>query len=546
MKKIVSFVVVCLISKIIFAQAASNRFTEKPDSIAYHKVVLDDQSKLLSWITPQSNAYDRFLFQRWTFIKTKVPNSPGPPPRSNYPIYYFYCDFRDSANVILPGAWMNDIAEKIPNWFESARLYYAYSGDAAPMEIVKKLTDYSMEHGTSPVDFAWPHFPYTATDAGAIDFSNLTFARDKFSKHEIQVDHAGDMGLTYYRLYLYTGEEKYKIAAVHVANVLAAKVRTGSATQSPWPYRVLMSTGKVTAEYGANWAGCYALLDNLIKANLGNVAAYQIACKKVKDFILAYPMKTGYWADGHTDTYVNSNTYKSNMSASNMALYISDHPEFDPNWKDDLPMLINWTEKHFVFRTMPGEPSNQWGANIVGEQDDYLPKMDYQTARYAAQCARWYAISGDGAYKEKSYRSFNWVTYASDKDGKALEHPLSIKGIISWWSDTYGECPRMFYHGFAAMPEWAPQKENHILYSEDILKNVAYSDKKVLYAPSVKNGIDYLRLAFKPVVITVGGVKIFLNPATGNSGYFLKDLGNGDYAIKIKRNSKGVVVIKAL
>lgn len=545
MKKITSFIIVSFITTLIFAQTVSNRFTEKPDSIAYHKVVLDNQAKLISWITPQSKAYDRFLFQRWDFIKTKVPNSPGPAPRSSYPIYYFYCDFRDSANIILPGAWMNDISERIPNWFESARLYYAYSGDAAPMEIVKNLTDYAMEHGTSPADFSWANFPYTTSDPGAIEFNKLTF-HPGLSTHEIQVDHAADMGLTYYRLYLYTGDEKYKKAAISVANTLAAKVRTGSATQSPWPYRVLMSTGKVTAEYGANWAGAYMLLDNLSKANLGNVVAYKNACKKVRDFILQYPMKTGYWTDGHTDTDVNSNTYKSNMSASNMALYISDHPEFDPNWKTNLPMLIKWTEEFFINRCNPGEPANQWGANIVGEQNDYLPKMDYQTARYAAQCARWYAISGDESYKEKSYRSFNWVTYASDKDGKALEHPLSIKGIISWWSDTYGECTRMFYHGFAANPQWAPIGENHILYSEGVLKNVSYQPKKIQYSTTDKNGTEFLRLAFKPAKISVNGIKISLRSDISKEGYTLQDLGKGDYAVAINRMSAGNVIITGL
>ena len=72
---------------------------------------------------------------------------------------------------------------------------------------------------------------------------------------------------------------------------------------------------------------------------------------------------------------------------------------------------------------MPGEPATQWGANIVGEQDGFLPKMDYQTARYAAQCARWYALSGDAAYKEKAYRALNWVTYCNNDDGVALRKP---------------------------------------------------------------------------------------------------------------------------
>jgi hypothetical protein len=284
------------------------------------------------------------------------------------------------------------------------------------------------------------------------------------------------------------------------------------------------------------------LLDNLIMANLGNVAAYRNACKKVNDFILQYPMKTGYWTDGHTDTNVNGNTYKSNMGASNMALYIFDHPEFDPNWKTDLPMMIKWTEDNFVARCVPGEPAHQWGANIVGEQDDYLPKMDYQTARYAAQCARWYAISGDEAYKEKAYRSLNWVTYCSDSKGLAFESPLS-KGVLSWWSDCYGECPRMFYQAFAAIPEFAPVRENHILYSEGIIKDVRYEAEQIKYTATSGHGTEYLRLAFKPSRIVMDKVVVAVNKNTKQGIYNLKELGQGDYALTISHKSACKIIV---
>jgi hypothetical protein len=111
--------------------------TPGPDVFNGHKVMLDGQNKILPWApqslvrapnpsaapVPLTIAYDHFLRLRWEFIKTKVPNCPGPPPRSSYPAYYFYCAFWDKNGVLEPDTWMNDVAEKIPNWFESARLY---------------------------------------------------------------------------------------------------------------------------------------------------------------------------------------------------------------------------------------------------------------------------------------------------------------------------------------------------------------------------------------------------------------------------------------
>ena len=124
-------------------------------------------------------------------------------------------------------------------------------------------------------------------------------------------------------------------------------------------------------------------------------------------------MKTGYWTDGHSDTDVKSNTYKSNLSNSNAVLCMFDYPEFNPEWKANIPKMIKWTEDYFVFRKAPEEPATVWGANIVGEQDGFNFKMDYQTARYGAECARWYAVSGDETYKDKAFRSLNWVTYCN-------------------------------------------------------------------------------------------------------------------------------------
>jgi hypothetical protein len=542
MNKTTLFIINCLIASSLCAQRQSNRYSNKPDSIATHKVVLDDQLKLISWIRPQSRAYDIFLRQRWNFIKISVPYSPGPPPRSQYPQYYFYCAYKVGNGKILqePDAWMNDIGEKIPNWFESAHLYYAYTGDTTVMHIVEKLAEYAIDHGITPATFAWPNFPYTTTNAGDMEFKGFDAAK-RFVLHEVQVDHAGDMGLAFYRLYLYTGKEKYKTAAIGIANTLANKARTGNADSSVWPYRVVMNTGEVTAPYGANWIGAYSLLEHLVKAKMGNTAAYSSTMDKVRDFMLRFPMQTGYWADGHTDTDIKSNAYKSNMGKSNTALYILDNPSFDPEWKTHVPQMIQWTETNFVTRCVEGEPATQWGANLVGEQDDFLPKMDYQTARYAAECAKWYAVSGDTAYKEKAYRSLNWVTYCSDSTGLAFESPVS-KGVSSWWSDCYGEGPRMFYHALAAIPEWAPTHENHILYSQGILKDVLYEAKKIQYTATDENGTEFLRLSFKPAKILLNGQRIAAQ--NKNTGYSIRSLGGGDYAVTVNRAKAGQIIIE--
>jgi hypothetical protein len=191
---------------------------------------------------------------------------------------------------------------------------------------------------------------------------------------------------------------------------------------------------------------------------------------------------------------------------------------------------------------VPSEPAVLWGAHIVGEQDGFIFKMDYQTARYGAECARWYAVSGDETYRDKAYRSLNLVTYLNDSSGMVSESPFST-GISNWWSDCYGECPRMFYHAFAGVPEWAPPGENHILYSEGILNKVVYAEDRVKYHATTGEGIEYLRLTFLPQTVTLNGSKLACSRELKPDTYTLKNLGRGDYSLVIKRTGAGVVVI---
>jgi hypothetical protein len=505
-----------------------------------HPIVVDSSNKIIPWFQPQENAYSEFLHKRWNFFTTKMPKAPGSAPRSNYPMFYFWDGYNTEDATLTPDWWMNDPGEKIPYLFDSARLYYGFTGNTTPLAQIRAFIDYTLEHGMSPANFAWPNFPNTCANAGDTEFTGFT---GRFSKHEVHVDHAGDIGYAIYGMYKYFGDTKYLNAAINIANVLAANARVGTSERSVWPYRVIMDSGRITAEYGANWIGAISLLDGLIADGLGNVSAYIAARDKARTFLLNFPMKTGYWTDGHTDSLITSNTYKSNLSKSSAALYILDNPNFDPNWQSNIPKLINWTVTNFVDKSIENEPSRVYGAEIVGEQEIFMYKMDYQTARHAAELARWYAVSKDDSYKDRAYRGFNWVTYASDANGRCTESPYTLR-LASWWGDCYGEAPRMFYHGFAAVPEWAPPKEDHILYSYGFLTDVKYAPKNVSYFAQFNKGIEYLRLTYLPTKILLNGNALTKLDTANQDGWTVRDLSGGDYAVTIYRSARGKIEIQ--
>ena len=85
--------------------------------------------------------------------------------------------------------------------------------------------------------------------------------------------------------------------------------------------------------------------------------------------------------------------------------------------------------------------------------------------------------------------------------------------------------------------------EKTIFYIQrSVLKNVTYTTRNVKYTSTDRAGTEYLRLAFLPTGIT-GGVLLARRSGLNAEGYTVRDLGNGDYAVNIRRKRAGAVVI---
>lgn len=498
-----------LAARQVLAQQSFNR----------HQVVLDGQGKLLSWVQPQANAYGRVVRLGWDFLLTTVPVEPN-----GLKTFYTYCCIDE--RTLRGGDWLHNPAGLFAMLVDASTAYYPYSGDRRVLDLARGLLDYQRAHGTTPPDWEWGGVPYASSDPGATEFRgghDFLYVRhgtdwgrgDGYGA--LEPDKVGELGMGYLKFYELTGESVYRDAALACADALARHVRPGDDQRSPWPFRVFAEDNRVREEYSANVIGPIRLFDELVRLNLGDVPAYRRAREMAWAWMMAYPMKNHIWHAYFEDIPVfekltNFNQY----SPMETARYILQHPEYDPNWKADVPALIEWVERT-LGPDVPGEPGMQWGAQTISEQIDDTHKMGSHTSRYASVNALWYEKSGDRAAKEKAFRSFNWATYMCHENGAVND--LAVEDQTVWFSDGYGDYVRHFMAGLGSVPEWAPPGENHLLRSTSIIQSVSYLKEEVNYKTFDEAASEVLRLNFAPRRVLADGRELPKRTDRGEVGW---------------------------
>jgi len=509
---------------ILLLAASAPLFGQQKNQVNGHVVVLDRQGKLLSWITPQEQAYHHIVKLAWDFIENKVPVE-----SNGLKVYLVHSTF-DPAT--LRGTdWPHNPAGLYAMFVDSALGYYAYSGDTVALDRVREMLDYQLAHGTTPAGWEWASVPYASADAGSTEYLGADDV--KYCEKEkpgsgacgsgdghfaMQPDKAGELGVGYLKFYELTGEAKFRDAALACADTLAAHVRPGDLSHSPWPFRVFAHTNVIREEYTAHVIANIRLFDELARLGLGESASYQRARRLAWDWLMRYPMKNNLWGAYFEDIPIDTNLRNWNQySAGETARYLLQHPETDPDWKAHAGDLLGWIEKTFAvdvpatpqYRLVQQEPvqyGKQWGANVISEQTvDDMDKMGSHTSRYASVCALYYEKTGDESFKERAFRSFNWATYMARDDGLVTE---AMAESEFWYSDGYADYIRHFLAGMGSVPEWSPPGENHLLRSSSVVRKVKYNPRELSYSTFDENATEVLRLAFHPKQVTANGTAL--------------------------------------
>jgi hypothetical protein len=489
------------------------------ETIAGRDVQLDKGGKLLPW--PMAGdvgfSYSDYFLSQWTIDWDQF---------NRQRLQYLYCcfDFDRTTYEMSPDKnWANSTGYLRAMTEGFVERLYPYTGDARTVEYLENFFDYEMEHGLTPVGYAYAQVPYPSGNPGSATYTGWSAHGEDFIEPHV----VGEDGYAYLRLYEMTGKTKYLREAILCAEALVKNFKRGDAANSPWPYRChgkdgSLKDGKGMFPYSANVVEPIMLFDELIRLKQGDVAAYARVRAGAWDWLMTYPMKDNVWV-GYFEDVQGSMEDMNNVIPLELARYLLLHPEKDPRWREHARALIEWV------KTTPKWPKYEvHGALVTTEQGsggkDFccnLPNQccDSHSARLASAEAFYYARTGDAEYKEAAYRTYNWVTYWQGLPGKA-HAPFSNQW---WFTDEFADGPRRMMDAFWAVPEWAPGDESHLVGSSSVVTKMAYGAGSVTYSTFDRESSDVFRLNFLPETVSVGGRAVARRVDLKGEGYTFDD-----------------------
>ena len=483
-------------------------------TIAGRPAQLDKQGKLLPWPMPDNTgySYSSHVLTQWTILWDQY-------NRQHLP--YFYCcfDFDRTTFELFPEQhWVNSTGYLRAMMEGFIERLYPYTGDSRTLTFLEDFVDYELENGLTPDGYTWSRVPYPSANPGAKRYTGWSQlgAEDYIEPHVV-----GEDGYGYLRLYEMTGKTKYLQAAIHCADALVKNYQAGNADHSPWPVRAYARDGnsekRPMGPYSANVIEPIMLFDELIRLGRGDVPGYTRVRTGAWDWFQKYPLATNTWVGYFEDT-VASMENMNQVIPLEFARYVLLHPDKDPQWREHAEKLIHWvktTPKWPKYLVHDALVTTEQGNGINYCCNDPNQCCDSHTSRLAAVEALYFAKTGDGAYRDAAFRSYNWVTYF-----QGLSAGAHAPFTGQWWfTDEFSDGPRRLMDAFWAVPEWAPADESHLLGSSSVVTKIAYGKGSITYSTFDAQSSDVLRLDFVPDSVTADGKPLDRRKDLDQPGY---------------------------
>ena len=403
--------------------------------IGNHKAVYDPNGILLPW-TSWKDALDREM--SW-YLKCPIEHG--------YPRFVYMTFMDGDYNLIV----------KRPSFIPATQngmgiisylKYYAYQGGKNPkiLEFARYMGDHLVKESSTPDTGKYPRF--TRSTGWAARFPQAADCGSQADQpYEIEPDKGGIAGYALLLLYGETRDQNYLDQALQNARVLAANMRPGDDTRSPWPFRVDYRTGEARGEVSGNLSFILRLFDGLLERGYSEFnAPRQSLWSWIKQRQIPNLSKDGLlWVQFFEDHAELDN--RTAWAPLNLARYLIEKKDaLDPEWKEDARALIEFTIRRFT--------SIRNGVPVCGEQDYDKNPWGGILSTYGAVLAMYSAATGSQEYKGLAYQALNYCLYAIDDDGCPRDSALR-PGRGGWQEDAHTDKIHNFMDALRAFPQWA-------------------------------------------------------------------------------------------
>ncbi len=326
--------------------------------------------------------------------------------------------------------------------------YHAYSKQANPkvLEFARGMGDYLVKETLTPDTGKYPRFTRSTGWRAQMPFpADCGSQADK--PYEIEPDKGGIAGFALLLLFEETKDRRYFDQALQNARVLAANMRAGDETHSPWPFRADYRTGVARGEVSGNMSFILRLFDKLIEHGQSEFRAPR---EKLWKWMLEHQFPNLatdglLWVQFFEDHEELDN--RTAWAPLNTARYLIEKKEaLDADWKQHAKALIEFVNRRFI--------TVHNGVAVCGEQTYDLAPWSGILSTYGGVLALYAAATGTHMYEAIAYQALNYVLYGSDDDGCPADRGFD-KPRGGWQEDAHTDKIHNFLDAIHAFPEWA-------------------------------------------------------------------------------------------
>jgi len=460
-------------------------------------------------------------------------------------VYNSHWNIKPDGTIVIPPTtdWMcGDLCQRAWSIIKGLTAYYQYSGDPIAFIYIPLTVDYILDYGLTDEKADWPLFPISTPTRGKAYGQCDPRGRN-------QLDLCAITGIEVLRAHKLTGNPRYLKMAQHWGDVFASKCQFANPTVSPWNRYVDPSVVGWSDVLTGTTSIIVDFLDDLIHLGDRGKDGAIVKARDAGRRFLNEQMLPAWWVN---DTWGRTYWDWDNPMMCGMVSMCADHfmkyPQAYPNWRNDLRNMLS-----LVWHRNGADPASRGdvysGAWAFPESSVCCgTSLSYNQYTAAPTLIRYGVLADSEWAREIGRRMMIMATYDSLPNGVVKDGLLGDSVATGEWSNLAHPWPLcQTMEAIAWRPrEFGPNRENHIVRSTSVVREVLYEKGRISYATydAPREVQEVLRLSFRPTSIHADGRRLKERPSLRANGYTVGPLPNGDSIVTIRHDGRTRVVIE--